>query len=622
MNKYLIIFSLFFCVCLVGNAQTSDRCGSEEYLEHLKATQPEAYKNIVAFRQHVTYYQQQSLRTSATTDTIIKLPVVIHVVHNNAAGIIGGTNNTNISDAQILSQVTVLNNDYQRLNADSVNTPVGYKPIAANVKLQFCLANRDPNGLYTSGITRNYYNQASYSVADNSLLSTIAYWPSDQYLNIWICDLNAGVLGFAQPPGAASVPGLSPTDGAATTDGVVIDYKAFGTVGTILTKYSLGRTTTHEVGHWFGLSHPWGDYNSGDCLLTDYCSDTPPCGNSFESSFPTCSNIPTGVNTIVCSPARMIQNYMDYSDDGCMNLFTQDQKSRMRTTIEFSARRYALLTSLGCCSIGNLVSTPYEKLFEDGSIISDGWSTINLNSSSTYTKGFELSNKSALNVGSYAISVTNDSVYKASNAATHKYVYSYVSPYLNLKTTSNPKLRFNWAYSPLTNNGATDSICVFIAEGCDDNFIPLYVFYGAGFSSTTNTRAQFIPNGNEWSTTEINLSNFSNNAGARIKFVAYSKGINTFYLDNINVAPSSQDLLVNVFPNPTTDILNIEMTFNGKKTIDYIIYNVLGQLVFKASDQDMYSYTKHFDLGALASGVYLILVSDGEQKTIRKIVKQ
>lgn len=622
MNKYLIIFSIFFWVCAVSMAQTSDRCGSADYLEHLKATQPEAYKEIIAFKQRLASQQQQSLRTATSTDTFVIIPVVIHVVHNNAAGIIGGPNNTNISDAQVLSQITVLNKDYQRLNADSVNTPLGYKPIAANVKLQFCLASRDPNGLYTSGITRTYNAQTSYGVADANQLSTLAYWPSDQYLNIWICNLSGGVLGFAQPPGATSVSGLSPTPGAAATDGVVIDYKAFGTVGTLLTKYNLGRTTTHEIGHWFGLSHPWGDYNSGDCSLTDYCNDTPPCGNSYESAYPACNNIPSGPNTVVCTPDRMIQNYMDYSDDGCMNLFTQDQKSRMRTTIEFSARRYSLLTSLGCCIIGNLVTTPYEKSFEDGSITSDGWYTINANSSSTYTKGFELSNISAFKNGSYAISVTNDSVYVQADATTHKYVFSYVSPYMNLRTTSNPKLRFDWAYSPLTTNGTTDSICVFITEGCVDHWIPLYVFYGWGLSSTTNPRVSFVPSANEWNTTEINVSNFTNNSGVRIKFVAYSKGINTFYIDNINIAPSSPNLVVKVFPNPTSDVLNIETTFDGKKNMDYIIYNVLGQLIFKVTDQDVYSYTKQIDLSSLASGVYLVQVSDGNQKTVQKIVKQ
>lgn len=619
MIKHILIFYVFFCACFVSMAQTGDRCGSGEYLEYLKKTQPEAYKQITAFKQRLATQPQQSLRTSTSTDTFIQIPVVVHVIHNNASGTIGGPNNTNISDAQVLSQITVLNNDYQRLNADSVNTPAGYKPIAANVKLQFCLANRDSNGVYTTGITRNYYNQSSYSVADAVLLSQIAYWPSDQYLNIWVCDLSGSVLGFAQPPGAASVPGLSPTDGAKKTDGVVIDYKAFGTVGTLYpTKYTLGRTTTHEVGHWFGLSHPWGDFNSGDCSLTDYCSDTPPCANAFESAYPGCSV----AAPITCTPSRMIQNYMDYSDDGCMNLFTQDQKTRIRTTIEFSTRRYALLSSLGCCAIGNLVSAPYEKSFEDASITSDGWTTINPNSSSPYTKGFELSHKSAFDNGSYAISVTNDSIYVASDPATHKYVFSYVSPYFNLKTIANPKLRFNWAYSPLANNTTTDSIVIFIAEGCEENWASLYTFYGSDFTSTKNPRALFSPDATEWNTTEINLSNYTHNAGVRIKFVAYSKGINTFYVDNINILQGSNTFTANVFPNPTYDVINIKTTFDGTKTIDYIVYNVLGQLIFKATDQDVYSYTKQIDLSSLAAGVYLVQVSDGGKKLVYKIVKQ
>lgn len=622
MNKYLLIFLAFFCICSASTAQTGDRCGSQAYINHLKATQPEVYKQIIAFQQQLGTHTTQSLRTAATTDTFIRIPVVVHIIHNNAAGIIGGSNNTNISDAQVLSQITALNKDYQRLNADSVNTPPGYKPIAANVKLQFCLANKDSNGLYSSGITRNYNNKANYNVADATLLSQIAYWPSDQYLNIWVCDISGGTLGFAQPPGATGIPGLSPTDGAKKTDGVVIDYKAFGTIGTLMSKYNLGRTATHEVGHWFGLSHPWGDYSSGDCSLTDYCNDTPACGNVYESSYPTCSNIPTGPNTVVCTPARMIQNYMDYSDDGCMNLFTQDQKSRMRTTIEFSARRYALLSSLGCCVITNLFSSPYQKSFEDGSISSDGWITINPNSSSLYTKGFELSNTSAFHIGSYAISVTNDSVYLQSDPATQKYVFSYVSPYLNLKTIPNPKLRFNWAYSPLVNNAATDSIVVFISIGCEDNFVPLYTFYGPSFTTTTNPRGAFVPDATEWNTTEINLLNYQYNAGVRIKFVSYSKGINTFYVDNINILQGSYVFETSVFPNPTSDVVNINMLFDGTRNIDYILYNILGQLILKTQDQDVYSYTKQLDLSSLASGVYLLQISDGDKKMVYKIVKQ
>jgi hypothetical protein len=621
MKSILLIFICQFYICSISMAQTGGRCGTQEYMDYLKANKPQAYKNINQFKQELTNIQSRSLRTtSSSTDTIIKIPVVVHVVHNVATGAIIGTN---ISDAQIQSQIVVINNDYQRLNADTVNTPIGYKPIAANTKLQFCLANRDPNGNYTSGITRNYYNQASYGVSDVSLLSQIVYWPSDQYLNIWVCDISSNILGFTQPPGAASIPGLNSTDGSAETDGTVIDYTAFGTIGNLQSRYNLGRTVTHEIGHWFGLLHPWGDYNSGDCSLTDYCNDTPPCGNAFDSAFPGCSNIPTGSGAVVCSPARMIQVYMDYSDDACMNLFTQDQKTRMRTTIEFSARRYALLSSLGCCTItGPILSAPYAKSFEDGDITSDGWSSINPNNTSIYTKGFELSMKSAFDKGNYCISVTNDSTYMQNIPNTYKYAASYISPYLNVKTVLSPKLHFDWAYSPKITNGPTDSIGIYVAQGCAENWVLVKKFYGNDFTSTTNPRSLFTPNASEWQTTEIDLSTYANNTGMHIKFVSFAKGINTFYIDNINIIASSPNLYVNVYPNPTSDIIKITSVFDGKKNIDYVLYNLLGQLILKTEDQNVYSYTKELDLASLASGIYILQVSEGNQKVVRKIVKQ
>jgi hypothetical protein len=616
MKSILLVFTYFFCVCSITLAQTGGRCATQEYMDYLKATKPEVYKNINQFKTELTTRQRFALRTTSSTDTIIRIPVVVHIVHDVASGAIIGKN---ISDAQIQSQIDVINKDYQRLNADSVNTPVGYKPIAANIKLQFCLANRDPNGNYTSGITRNYYNQATYGVSDVGLLSQIAYWPSDQYLNIWVCDISSNILGFTQPPGSSSVVGLNSTDGAAQTDGTVIDYTAFGTIGSLQPRYNLGRTVTHEIGHWFGLSHPWGDYNSNDCSLTDYCNDTPPCANAFSSASPTCSNIPP----IVCSPARMIQNYMDYSDDACMNLFTQDQKTRMRTTIQFSARRYALLSSLGCCTItGPILSTPYAKSFEDGDITSDGWSSINPNSTSIYTKGFELSMKSAFDKGSYCVSVINDSTYVQSIPNTHKYAVRYISPYFNLKTISSPKLRFDWAYSPNVTNGPTDSIAIYVAQGCAENWVLVNTFFGNTFTSTTNSRSFFSPAAQEWQTTEIDLSAYANNAGMRIKFVSFSKGINTFYLDNITIVASSPTIAVNVYPNPTSDILKIVSVYDGKKTIDYIVYNLLGQLILKTEDENAYSHTRELDLASLASGIYIVQITVGNQKIVRKIVKQ
>ncbi len=625
MIKQLLIFSAFFYTCGISIAQTGDRCGSAAYMDHLKATKPEAYKQIQAFEQRLTAHQRQgSLRTSTFGDTIIKIPVVIHIIHNNTAGTIGGNNNPNISDAQIFSQLTVLNNDYKRLNADTANTPAMFKSVAANVKLQFCLANVDPNGMATSGITRNYYNQSSYNaLGDVDLLSSISYWPSDQYLNIWVCNLSGGTLGVAQSPGAASIPGLSPSDGAAETDGVVIHYKAFGTTGTLLTEYNLGRTATHEVGHWFGLFHPWGPtYDSGDCSMTDYCDDTPTCGNHFYSRYPTCSMVPTGTGAVVCTPARMIQNYMEYSDDACMNLFTEDQKTRMRSSIELSTRRAALLNSLGCCSIPALKKLPLVKDFEDGDLNSGGWILLNPNSSSTFTPGFELSSYSGYGEGSYSTAVTNDSIYMMSDPATHKYMFSMVSPFIKIQNTHTPVLRFDWAYSPLTLNGNTDSIVVYVSTGCDNSWAELKTFYGSDFSSTQNPRADFIPAANEWITTVLNLGNYVNSPALRVKFVSYSKGINTFYLDNINFGFISNTLDVTVYPSPTSGQLTVQTIFSGSKNVDYMVYNTLGQSVHQAHDQNIYSTNKVLDLSFLASGVYFILVSDGDEKVVKRIVKQ
>jgi len=400
---------------------------------------------------------------------------------------------------------------------------------------------------------------------------------------------------------------------------VVINYKAFGTVGTLYTEFNLGRTATHEVGHWFGLLHPWGNYNSGDCSLSDYCNDTPTCADAFEAGAPACTDNPP----IPCGSTRMIQNYMEYSDDGCMNLFTNDQSTRMHSSLVLSPRRQTILLSQGCCTITeNVINTPYEKSFEDGDILSDGWVADNANSGSLYTKGFELAHVSGYGTGSFATSVANDSIYINSDSATQKYHYSYISPYLNLQQSSQPVLHFDWAYSPRTTNGNTDSVVVYITSDCSGIWQPLQTFYGNTFSSSSTPRPFFNPSSNEWSTSEIDMSAYTRKLAIRIKFVSYSKGINTYYLDNINISNSSSHLQVNVYPNPTSGILNVASTFNEKKNIQYLVYNVLGQSMYQANNINVYSSIKQLDLSFLASGVYFVLVSDGDDKVVKRIVKQ
>jgi len=298
-------------------------------------------------RQQLERLIQEKLQSAAdplsrlrTADLLIRIPVVVHVVHNNAAGTIGGAGNGNISDAQVLSQIRVLNEDYRRMpGTNGFNT----NPVGADMEIEFALATRDPNGNPTTGITRTYSKKADFDVfSDAATLANLVSWPTDRYLNIWVVTLGAGgYLGIAQYPSAEGIPGLDLSESElAATDGLIIDHRAFGSnTGTASTGiYKDGRTATHEIGHWLGLIHTWGDAVCGD----DYCADTPPTERANRSR--TCTELFSTCNGV--RTRNMIENYLDYSPDLCMNVFTNDQKRRVRAALEASPRRRRLVNSV------------------------------------------------------------------------------------------------------------------------------------------------------------------------------------------------------------------------------------------------------------------------------------
>ncbi len=310
MKKGLLLFFLF---AFIFNIDAQRNCGSHEHLLEQMEENPQLKINQKKINEFTKNYMNSSERLNGQ---IITIPTVVHIVYK--------TNVQNISDAQVASQIDVLNEDFRRTNSDADN----YWPSGADTEIEFCLATIDPDGNPTNGIQRRKTNKPSFGTNDNMKFNNkggLDAWSTGDYLNIWVCNISGGILGYAQFPG-----------GNAATDGVVIDYQYYGTIGTATAPFDLGRTGTHEVGHWLNLRHIWGD---GGCNLDDFVSDTP------VSDAP---NYGCALGHISCSTEDMVQNYMDYSDDACMNLFTSGQSGRMNALFASGGARESLVNSDGC----------------------------------------------------------------------------------------------------------------------------------------------------------------------------------------------------------------------------------------------------------------------------------
>jgi len=289
--------------------------------------------------------QNSEARQNSRSSSVLRIPVVVHVIHNGQRVGVG----SNITDEQVLSQIEVLNQDFRR----KVNTP-GYNdnPVGADTEIEFCLAQRTPDGNPTNGINRVNTGLSGYTSRQQveTILKPTTVWDSERYLNIWVINIEgtgewSKQLGYAQPPSASGLTGLRELNGAASTDGIVINYNAFGSrsiypEGSYRQLYDHGRTTTHEIGHWFGLRHIWGD---GGCDVDDFCADTPVASRPNETY---CKD--EGVDSCPNLPGKdMVENYMDYTKDTCMNVFTRDQKYRMWAVLYNAPRRSSLRLSNG-----------------------------------------------------------------------------------------------------------------------------------------------------------------------------------------------------------------------------------------------------------------------------------
>ena len=311
------------------------RCVATEYEKYLQ----ENYSNRMSNEEFENWLAPKietlkNQRQSSDINVIQTIPIIFHVFTD-------GSGAENLDASYIQAQVDQLNIDYG-------NTAGSTQPAAADTEIQFCLALQDENGdaLNENGINRiTTYGEGPFSTDDfENTVKAATQWDPTKYFNVWVANISGGILGYAHWPESSGITGVPSNSAGSTNDGVVVLYSTLGSNtypnpdGGV---YAYGRTLTHETGHWLGLRHIWGDTTT--CLNSDYCADTPDATAAHYSClvYDTCTSDGLGND--------MVENYMDYTNDQCMDTFTADQKTRMLTVLTNSPRRVELVTTSTAC---------------------------------------------------------------------------------------------------------------------------------------------------------------------------------------------------------------------------------------------------------------------------------
>lgn len=642
-NLILPVLLLF----LIGTANAQQRnCAANEVLARQLMEDPFMKQRMEDIENQTANFIKQG---GATDRAVVTIPVVVHVVYYNST--------QNISDAQIQSQLDVLNADFRRLNADAGNTPSAFQGVAADCEVNFCLATQDANGNATTGIQRRQTTVNGFSTNDNmKFFSTggLDAWDRNKYLNLWVCNISGGILGYAQFPG-----------GPANTDGVVCDYAYFGTIGTATPPFDKGRTATHEVGHWLNCYHIWGD-DGTSCTGTDQVSDTP---NQADENygcpvFPTvsCSNGPNG---------DMFMNYMDYTDDACMNMFSTGQKNRMQALFATGGSRQALTTSTGCQPpTGGSCGTPSglnaTGVTQTGATLN--WSAVG--GATSYNLQWKLSTSgtwttvSGLTATSYALSgLTAGTTYNyqvqavcGSNTSNYSTAASFTTTSgscsdqyeanntrntakvvpVNQNITAQIATSTDKDWNRFSNTSTARRIKVELTTLPADYDLQLYR------NSTLLATSQNTGTSNEliiYNTTTVSSSYyayvygyngaFSNSQCYTLRISLSSTnwrtdGSTDGEVEETEIPVIFEEAGFGMFPNPAAQQLTLDIpVFEDDSNVQVSIFDVAG----KATVQQQRTISKGdnrmtLDVSNLANGIYFVQVRNGEQMHTRKLTVQ
>ncbi|NCZ94402.1 MAG: T9SS C-terminal target domain-containing protein [Flavobacteriia bacterium] len=612
MLRFPVIFpvlSAFFLGFSGLHAQTIQRCGADEQLAWEMQNNP---RRAALLAETEAIMEAQMTQDASGAESVVHIiPVVFHVMWYDQSD--------NISEAQLQDAIDILNEDMRRMNPDTGLLRAIFKPVAADMEVEFRIAKKDPNGRCTNGVTRT---QTNLSLAANNNVKSLIGWDNTKYLNIWVVrQINLS----GTSPGSITL-GYSafPYNGIPLTqDGIVIRHDNLGSIGT--SAGTRHRTLTHEVGHYLNLYHTF----QGGCSQGDNCYDTPPvssssngCNNSTQN---TCSNDNPDL-------PDMVENYMDYSDDNCMNTFTQNQKSRAKSVLNSLNLRGNLCTS------GNLAFTGVDGNPVNCAPVADFTvDTVRPAGGTTYSPFFSATMEDALPNGIWTVENNGDNIqWVRTSAAAKSGTHSYVLDNFNVAGTGGgdaliagpiavsnmtaKQLRFSHAFARKTSSD-NDQLKIFTSTDCGQTWalqrlIPAFQLGSATYFPNT----LYVPNASDWKETTVTFTGMNNAASVMIKFEFISGGGNNVYLDDVTFSTtvgeeelSSQQLIL--APNPSAGGSTLSLpSANGQ----VYVLDALGRTVLSRSVTE-----RQLQLPALPAGLYLVrwVASPSEVKTLRWVVK-
>ena len=593
------IFYLIFLCSFSLNAQNKPpHCGLDFLIKKEIEKNPNYQKELDAYARLIP-----SLSTTIQRrGPVYYIPVVVHVIHQGES--VGS--GTNLSEAQILSQIDILNADYSRRNADSNNTPANFRDRASDTEIQFCLAKLDPQGNPTSGITRHKYpNIFSIDFIENTIKEETS-WAPTKYLNIWTVKMpNTSYLGYA----------FLPTDSKRNTpqDGAVISYNKFG----YISNSNRGRTVTHEIGHYLGLKHPWGDNDDNDdpigCSSDDGVSDTP---NSSKPYF-NCPSFPQNS----CSTTDMFMNYMDYVNDNCMNLFTIGQTNLMRSIIDnFRAglleNSAATCESIDCIAQYNLNTTEIKMGFEEGEDYAC-WIIENTNNDEETWGIYEDSGngETGAKTGSQFLAYYwNEDQITAAN----DYIFS---PFFKIQAGRVYEIKFS--YAAAQSNGIN----------YPERFEVGYSFEQSSSDfGIISKEWVFDPTNNIFPNYETKSLFFNSNGEGQVSlgFHVFSDANQyALQIDDVTIrdvgATATEDKFLaqgfKIFPNPSQNKFFVDILLEKKRQqLDIKVQNILGQVVASQSLSNIKNNQVSFDLSKQPKGIYFVSLSANGKRATKKIL--